>query len=87
MAWTFRIDASQPSSYIGGARLINHSKQPNLKLQLLAVDQVPHIILTALVDIAPHTELVCDYGDEDLDSLGEFPWLAGSGRAQAGSGS
>ena len=44
---------------------------------MLVVDEenVPHIILRSLRDIAADEELLFDYGDRDAHSLELFPWL------------
>ena len=56
------VDATPESGRLG--RLVNHSsKNPNLVMKVVMFEDQPRLILKALVDIKPGTELLYDYGD------------------------
>lgn len=69
------MDATSESRRLG--RLVNHSRsQGNLIPKVVEVEDRPHLLLVARVDIAPGDELLYDYGDRSRVSLKYHPWLA-----------
>uniref|UniRef100_A0A2P2IC12 [histone H4]-lysine(20) N-methyltransferase n=1 Tax=Hirondellea gigas TaxID=1518452 RepID=A0A2P2IC12_9CRUS len=68
------IDATVESDYYG--RLVNHSRYTaNLNTKIVVVNDRPHLILEAKLDLVPGTELLLDYGDRDRETLECNPWL------------
>ena len=69
------LDATQENSGFG--RLINHSIQfQNVKPFDMNTGRQPHICFKALRDIEVGEEILFDYGDQDPESIRNFPWLA-----------
>ena len=69
------IDATEETDRLG--RLFNHSKTAsNVSCKLFPINDVPHLILCASVDIQPGEELLYDYGDRSKKSVDDHPWLA-----------
>lgn len=62
----FSIDASIKDGTLG--RLVNDDPKPNSKMKLIAVDEVPHLCLFAVMDIKCGDEITYDY------SRGNLPW-------------
>jgi len=72
---SYCVDATSESRRLG--RLVNHSRsQGNLIPKVVEVEDRPHLLLVARVDIAPGDELLYDYGDRSRVSLKYHPWLA-----------
>ena len=69
------IDATEETDRLG--RLLNHSKtESNVNSKIFAIDDVPHIILRASVNIARGEELLYDYGDRRRRIVDDHSWLA-----------
>ena len=64
------IDASVDDGSLG--RLVNDNSNPNSRMKIISVSQVPHLCLFALRDIQPGEEIAYDYGGYDL------PWRRGT---------
>ncbi|KAL6477443.1 hypothetical protein MHYP_G00132780 [Metynnis hypsauchen] len=64
------IDASVDDGSLG--RLVNDDSNPNSRMKIISVSQVPHLCLFALRDIQPGEEITYDYGGYDL------PWRRGT---------
>ncbi|KAL7872896.1 hypothetical protein AOLI_G00119670 [Acnodon oligacanthus] len=64
------IDASVDDGSLG--RLVNDDTNPNSRMKIISVSQVPHLCLFALCDIQPGEEITYDYGGYDL------PWRRGT---------
>ncbi|XP_072545195.1 uncharacterized protein [Salminus brasiliensis] len=64
------IDASVDDGSLG--RLVNDDSDPNSKMKIISVSQVPHLGLFALRNIQPGEEITYDYGGYDL------PWRRGT---------
>ncbi|XP_017546233.1 uncharacterized protein LOC108423451 isoform X1 [Pygocentrus nattereri] len=64
------IDASVDDGSLG--RLVNDDSNPNSRMKIISVSQVPHLCLFALCDIQPGEEITYDYGGYDL------PWRRGT---------
>ncbi|KAK1793183.1 hypothetical protein P4O66_011592, partial [Electrophorus voltai] len=58
------VDASVDDGSLG--RLINDDSNPNSKMKVIPVNDVPHLCLFALRDIQPGEEITYDYGGYDL---------------------
>ncbi|XP_013410514.1 N-lysine methyltransferase KMT5A-A [Lingula anatina] len=68
------VDATAESGRLG--RLLNHSsKSGNCTTKLIGVNDTPHLILVAAVDIECGEELTYDYGDRSRTSIEAHPWL------------
>lgn len=71
---TLCIDATEESAQLG--RLINHSKlNPNLRVQIISVDERPRLVFVAKRDIAENEELLFDYNDRRKHIINANPWL------------
>ncbi|KAI4905088.1 hypothetical protein NFI96_016806, partial [Prochilodus magdalenae] len=64
------IDALVDDGSLG--RLVNDDSNPNSRMKIVSVCQVPHLCLFALRDIQPGEEITYDYGGYDL------PWRRGT---------
>ena len=68
------IDATEENGTIG--RLINHaSKNENLKMKIVIIDQQPRVVFVALRHISVGEELLYNYGDRRTDVVEANPWL------------
>jgi len=68
------IDATEESAHLG--RLINHSKlNPNLRVQIITVEERPRLVFVAKRDIAENEELLFDYNDRRKHIINSNPWL------------
>ncbi|XP_076452192.1 N-lysine methyltransferase KMT5A-like [Babylonia areolata] len=56
-------------------RLLNHSRQGNLRPVVLTLDLRPHLVLLAARRIRPGEELTFDYNDRSREALRHNPWL------------
>uniref|UniRef100_A0A8C2IV39 [histone H4]-lysine(20) N-methyltransferase n=1 Tax=Cyprinus carpio TaxID=7962 RepID=A0A8C2IV39_CYPCA len=56
-------------------RLINHSKNGNLRTKLHEIGGTPHLIFLASRDIRADEELLYDYGDRSKEAVAAHPWL------------
>uniref|UniRef100_A0A8C2PUL9 [histone H4]-lysine(20) N-methyltransferase n=1 Tax=Cyprinus carpio TaxID=7962 RepID=A0A8C2PUL9_CYPCA len=67
------VDATKESDRLG--RLINHSKNGNLRTKLHEIGGTPHLIFLASRDIRADEELLYDYGDRSKEAVAAHPWL------------
>ncbi|XP_051159272.1 putative uncharacterized protein DDB_G0277255 [Leptopilina boulardi] len=67
------IDATKETAF--KARLINHSKKPNLEPFKIIIDEVPTVFFKAKKDIDRGTELLWNYGDRRKAIIKKYPWL------------
>ncbi|KAJ6635247.1 Histone-lysine N-methyltransferase PR-Set7 [Pseudolycoriella hygida] len=67
------IDATKESDELG--RLLNHSRNGNLKPKTFVYRNRPHIVLLAKQDIQIGEELSYDYGDREKTAMLNNPWL------------
>ena len=57
-------------------RLINHSsKSPNVKPEVVLIDETPGIIFMASKTITMGAELLYDYKDRRRTIVNQYPWL------------
>lgn len=71
---SFSIDATKDDTTVG--RMINHSrKYPNIVPQIVSIDETPHIVFFARMDISCGAELLYDYGDRSSAAIYAHPWL------------
>lgn len=67
------VDATKETDRLG--RLINHSKNGNLRTKLHEINGTPHLIFLASRDIKVDEELLYDYGDHSKEAIAAHPWL------------
>ncbi|KTG43886.1 hypothetical protein cypCar_00012187 [Cyprinus carpio] len=70
---TYCVDATKETDRLG--RLINHSKNGNLRTKLHEINGTPHLIFLASRDIKVDEELLYDYGDRSKEAIAAHPWL------------
>ncbi|KAL1274274.1 hypothetical protein QQF64_027088 [Cirrhinus molitorella] len=70
---TYCVDATKETNRLG--RLINHSKNGNLRTKLHEINGTPHLIFLASRDIKVDEELLYDYGDRSKEAIAAHPWL------------
>ncbi|XP_073695564.1 lysine methyltransferase 5Ab [Garra rufa] len=70
---TYCVDATKETKRLG--RLINHSKNGNLRTKLHEINGIPHLIFLASRDIKVDEELLYDYGDRSKEAIAAHPWL------------
>ncbi|KTF86119.1 hypothetical protein cypCar_00012343 [Cyprinus carpio] len=70
---TYCVDATKESDRLG--RLINHSKNGNLRTKLHEIGGTPHLIFLASRDVRADEELLYDYGDRSKEAVAAHPWL------------
>ncbi|KAI2664106.1 N-lysine methyltransferase KMT5A-A [Labeo rohita] len=67
------VDATKETNRLG--RLINHSKNGNLRTKLHEINGKPHLIFLASRDLKVDEELLYDYGDRSKEAIAAHPWL------------
>ncbi|XP_043096826.1 lysine methyltransferase 5Ab isoform X2 [Puntigrus tetrazona] len=70
---TYCVDATKETGRLG--RLINHSKNGNLRTKLHEIHGTPHLIFLASRDLRVDEELLYDYGDRSKEAIAAHPWL------------
>ena len=74
--YIYSIDATTDKRPVNMGRMMNHSKvSPNIKPQLVEIDDEPHICFFAKKCIQPGDELLYDYGDHSAAAAKAHPWL------------
>ena len=64
------IDATFSTSL---GKFVNDSSKPNSKMNIVLIDGKPHLLLFALIDIQPDTELRYNYGATKLWWRRKYP--------------